>query len=171
MLQLIFSSRIVAAAILLSASPAITATFTVTNTQDAGAGSLRQAFDDANKAGGDNTIVFDLPGVADPVIKLTTNAAYARTTITVLNDRPGDVPVTIQVDPPQHFGYPCFYVEKGGRLLLAGLTLRGPPGGTYNQQRGVYNYEGSVALRNCALIDNNNIFGGGLYSYNGEASL
>jgi hypothetical protein len=38
------------------------ATFTVTTTADSGAGSLRQAIDDANATPGADTIVFDIPG-------------------------------------------------------------------------------------------------------------
>jgi hypothetical protein len=41
------------------------ATFTVTNTNDTGAGSLRQAITDANNAAGADTIDFDIPG-SDP---------------------------------------------------------------------------------------------------------
>src|SRR5262249_50060756 len=37
-------------------------TFTVTNTNDSGAGSLRQAILDANALGGTNTIAFAIPG-------------------------------------------------------------------------------------------------------------
>ena len=51
-------------AILLSAlaSGALAATFTVTNTSDAGAGSLRQAITDANNAAGADTITFNVSG-------------------------------------------------------------------------------------------------------------
>ena len=41
------------------------ATFTVTNTNDSGAGSLRQAIVDANNAAGADTISFNIPG-SDP---------------------------------------------------------------------------------------------------------
>src|SRR5262245_14650925 len=37
-------------------------TFTVTNTNDSGAGSLRQAIDDANANPGADTIAFNIPG-------------------------------------------------------------------------------------------------------------
>lgn len=41
---------------------ATAATFTVTNTNDSGAGSLRQAILDANVAAGADTIAFNIPG-------------------------------------------------------------------------------------------------------------
>jgi hypothetical protein len=43
----------------LSAIDAAAATFTVTNTNNSGAGSLRQAVTDSNNAAGSDTIVFD----------------------------------------------------------------------------------------------------------------
>lgn len=47
-------------------------TFTVTNTANAGAGSLRQAILDANAAAGADNIVFNIPGMAPHVISITT---------------------------------------------------------------------------------------------------
>jgi hypothetical protein len=44
--------------------------FTVTNTNDAGAGSLRQAITDANADGGTNTINFKIPGTGVQTINL-----------------------------------------------------------------------------------------------------
>ena len=46
----------------LAASSLAAATFTVTNTNDSGAGSLRQAILDANANAGADTIAFDIPG-------------------------------------------------------------------------------------------------------------
>jgi hypothetical protein len=51
-------------------------TFTVTNTADSGAGSLRQATTDANNNAGADTIAFNIPGAGQK-------------TITVLSDLPG----------------------------------------------------------------------------------
>ena len=168
--QLISSSRIVAVVIVLAASPSMAATFTVTNTDDAGAGSLRQAVNDANTAGGDNTIVFDLPGVAQPVIELTTNG-LAMSNITILNDRPGDVPVTVRAGTPSPLLISCFYINDGHHVLLAGLTISGPPGGLNNQDSGISNRSGYLTLRNCTLTDNNGFFGGALFNEGGEVTL
>jgi len=45
-----------------AAAPLAAATFTVTNTDDSGPGSLRQAIEDANTAAGADTIAFAIPG-------------------------------------------------------------------------------------------------------------
>lgn len=53
-----------AGALLLAMAPslAFAAAFPVTNTNDTGAGSLRQAITDANGTPGSNTITFNIPG-------------------------------------------------------------------------------------------------------------
>src|SRR6476660_5171468 len=65
----------IAAALVLLGFPAgasAAGTFVVTNTNDSGDGSLRQAIIDANNAaGGTNTITFNIPG-ATPTITLST---------------------------------------------------------------------------------------------------
>jgi hypothetical protein len=56
-------NRLSCSLLLLAASAALPAsTFTVTNTNDSGAGSLRQAILDANANGGPDTIEFNIPG-------------------------------------------------------------------------------------------------------------
>ena len=55
------NSRFAVAAFLVAGSVS-GSTFTVTNTDDSGPGSLRQAIDDANATPGLDTIVFDIPG-------------------------------------------------------------------------------------------------------------
>jgi len=53
------------------ASPALAAVFTVTNTNDSGVGSFRQALIDANAAVGPDTIAFAIPGAGVHTITLT----------------------------------------------------------------------------------------------------
>jgi len=52
-----------------SVPPAHAATFTVTNTNDSGAGSLRQAILDANASAGLDTITFNIPGTGPHTIQ------------------------------------------------------------------------------------------------------
>ena len=47
------------------------AIFAVTNTNDSGPGSLRQAIEDSNAAGGDNTIEFDASLIGQTITLLT----------------------------------------------------------------------------------------------------
>lgn len=63
---------VVAGGVLVAVAPAAqAATFTVTNTDDSGAGSLRQAIIDANASAGADTIDFAIPGPAPHTIQLT----------------------------------------------------------------------------------------------------
>ena len=66
--------RLVCAILLSCGMAASAATFTVTNTADSGAGSLRQAITDANGGGaGPHTIVFDIPGSGVQTIALSSS--------------------------------------------------------------------------------------------------
>ena len=67
--------RLFFTAVLAFAFPASAATFTVTNTNDSGAGSLRQAILDANAAGGADTIAFNIAGPGVHTIVLALGAA------------------------------------------------------------------------------------------------
>src|SRR5262245_17103649 len=88
-------------AALSAARPAIAATFTVTNTDDSGTGSLRQAITDAETAGGADTILFDSTVFATPqTISLLSNLP----TITVVGGAltiqgPGSNLLRIRRDP------------------------------------------------------------------------
>ena len=57
---------ILALAALLAWQSAQATTYTVTNTNDSGSGSLRQAIEQANAHPGLDTIEFDIPAATDP---------------------------------------------------------------------------------------------------------
>ncbi|WP_243439992.1 autotransporter outer membrane beta-barrel domain-containing protein [Fundidesulfovibrio soli] len=81
----------------LALSPALCAagTFTVTNSNDSGAGSLRQAIQDLNAAGdGTNTIQFSIPG---STVNLLTALPTFDSPVTFLNNSGGAVTI---VSPP-----------------------------------------------------------------------
>src|SRR5215470_13397697 len=61
-LRCLASNGLAAAILAIVAAAAAADTFTVLNTDDTGAGSLRQAITDANALGGTNTIAFAIPG-------------------------------------------------------------------------------------------------------------
>ena len=68
-------------ALLAAAMPA--ATFNVTNTNDSGSGSLRQAILDANAAGGADTIAFNIVGSGVHTIAPTTELPAITSPVTI----------------------------------------------------------------------------------------
>ena len=66
------------------------AVFTVTNTADSGAGSLRQAILEANAAAGVDTILFNIPGAGIHTIPLTSELPMIDDEVSILGDtQPG----------------------------------------------------------------------------------
>ncbi|HBJ33285.1 MAG TPA: hypothetical protein DDZ51_00695, partial [Planctomycetaceae bacterium] len=99
-------TQIVVSAALQAEWEGLLATFTVTNTNDSGAGSLRQAIIDANALAGADTINFNIAGAGvhtitlatalDPItgqvtINATTESDFAGTPLIVLTDGAGTV--------------------------------------------------------------------------------
>ncbi len=88
------------------------ATFTVTNTNDSGAGSLRQAITDANAAGGSDIIAFNIAGAGPHTIAL----ASALPTITGA--------VTIDGwSEPDFAGTPVIVLDGNGTTAADGITI------------------------------------------------
>lgn len=56
---------------LCTAFPVVAATYTVTNTNNSGAGSLSQAIDDSNSNSGHDIIDFNIPGTGPHTISST----------------------------------------------------------------------------------------------------
>ena len=66
-----FAGTILWIALLVLSTNAIANTFTVTNTNDSGAGSLAQAITDANNLPGADVIAFKIPGAGVHTITVT----------------------------------------------------------------------------------------------------
>lgn len=103
------------------APSAIAATFTVTNTNDTGAGSLRQAVLDANASAGSDTIVFDASFSTPRTIVLasviTINPADSADLVTITG--PGSSLLTISGNN----AVGIFTVGTGDTASFSGMTL------------------------------------------------
>jgi hypothetical protein len=86
------------------------APMTVTNTNDDGPGSLRQAITDANDQAGIDEIRFDIPGPGPHVITLLSNLPWIEPTVLDATTQPG------------YSGTPLIVLDGGGQ----GAGLRGP---------------------------------------------
>lgn len=130
------------------------ATLPVYNTNDAFAGSLRQAIQDA--APGD-TIVFQIP-VNDPgydyhsntwTITLTSDSLYLRENLTV----DGGGSKIIVRRSPGGSNFRIFTCINPATVTLANLTIRDGVRG-FNDSGGGISNSGTLTVRNCTLVNN-----------------
>jgi len=124
------------------------AILTVTNTDDSGSGSLRQAILDANAAGGDDSISFTVAGtitLASALPTITDN-----TTIT----GPGTNLLTISGNNTVR----VFTVEAATTNTISSLTIANGRATNYANGAGIAN-AGKLTVLDCALVNNQN-FGG-----------
>ncbi len=132
-------------AFVVGAPVAHAATFVVSNTDDSGEGSLRQAIDDANDNAGADAITFDVTGT----ISLDSQLIVTGGAITL--NGPGQDQLTIdgQVSKAKGIfvvgGTRQFWVQSSGALLLRDLTLAN--GGTLASGGAVANEGALTATR------------------------
>jgi hypothetical protein len=136
-------TRLLGLAVLVVAAGRLSATtYTVTNTSDAGAGSLRQALLDANANGGADTIAFAIPGSGVHTIVLGSALPFVTDVLTIDGyTQPGSSPNTlplsqgtnavlnVEVSGAAVATEPCLtWAAGGGRIQ--GLTMNRCPIGT-----------------------------------------
>jgi len=109
------------------------ATITVTNTNDSGPGSLRQALANANNG---DTINFAVTGD----IALTGDALQVAKNITIAG--PGAEQLSISSQP---FGQAAFHIVSGNTVTISGLTI---------SVGGILNDEAILTVSNCVLSFN-----------------
>ena len=133
-------------------------TFTVSNTDDSGLGSLRQAITDANTAaGGTITFTAGVTGTID------LQAALPNLDSDIIIDGPGASTLTVQrsfaVSTP---AFSVFTINVGKTVEINGLTIKNGNGGL-DGGGGVYN-GGTLFIIACAISNNNslNSHGGGI---------
>jgi Bacterial Ig-like domain len=154
-------------AVVVLASPAWAATYTVTNNADSGAGSLRQAIVDANTTTGvADTINFNLGSSA--TITLTSAQLPDITDGAGLTIDGGSADITISGANQ----YRVFEVGSGAKLTLSNLTVAdGAAAETdpyLGRGGGINNNGGTVTVSNSTLSGNSASFGhaagGGIYN-------
>ncbi|MDH5727130.1 MAG: DUF4347 domain-containing protein, partial [Nitrospira sp.] len=100
----------------------VLATYTVTNTNDAGAGSLRQAITNANANGGTDTIVFNIPAAL-------VSGAHTINVLSALPTITGAVIVNGATEP-DYSSTPIIEVNGAGAGAVNGLVLAAGSGGS-----------------------------------------
>jgi hypothetical protein len=115
----------------------------VTNTNDSGPGSLRQALIDANDG---DTIEFD-PSLKGQTIILTGGELNVDKDVTISG--PGADHLAVDGNAQSR----VFYVNPGTTATISGLTITNGNGG------GIFNYDATLTVSNCTISGNS---GGGI---------
>jgi hypothetical protein len=138
--------------------------FTVGNTNDAGAGSLRQAIIDANASGGG---VIDFDEAATGAIALQTALPDISGNIAI--NGPGHERLTLQRSDAKETGdFRIFTIERGCIAAISGLEIKN--GRADLLGGGIFN-SGVLRLSDCVIAENHaSMNGGGIFN-NGFLSL
>ncbi|MFQ3615516.1 MAG: Calx-beta domain-containing protein [Cyanobacteriota bacterium] len=138
----------------------------VTNTNDSGAGSLRQAITAANN---NNSIVNPTITFASSVsgtIQLTSALPALSRNMTI--DGPGAGTLTISRNSTGNFR--IFTLQSGATATIEGLTISGGNPGAANGG-GIANLGGTLTLQNLVVENNTARFGGGIFNQSGTLTL
>ena len=132
------------------------ATITVINTNDSGAGSLRQALADTNDG---DTIDFAVTGT----ITLTTDELLVDKSITIIG--PGSDNLTVDGNHASR----VFHVSSGVTATVAGLSIT-HGGEVPGAGGGIYNDHSTLAIDHCTVSGNHGSVGGGVCFKRGAES-
>ena len=128
-------------------------TITVSNTNDSGPGSLRQALADANDG---DTITFAVTGT----IGLASGELLVDKSITISG--PGADILAVDGNAKSR----VFHVGPATTVVISGLTItNGSAGVPDGNGGGIYNEHGSLTINDCAITNNTGLqSGGGIYN-------
>ena len=128
----------------------------VTNTNDSGPGSLRQALADADNG---DTINFD-PSLNGQPITLTTAELAIDNDVTIL----GPGPNLLTVARSSQTQFRIFHVMPGHDVTVEGIHITGGGGDFGSYGGGVLNDHANLTITNCSLTTNGSSHGGAIYS-------
>lgn len=137
--------------VLLLCIPSRAATFTVTNLNDSGSGSLRQTIASANATAGADTITFAVTGI----LTLTSGELLISDGVTIKG--PGAGSLTVSGNNSSR----VFKLTSGLIVAISGLTLANGRGSNASAADGgaIYNGGSRLTLTNCTFT--NNVAGSG----------
>jgi hypothetical protein len=159
------AASVLMAAVMLASPPAHAATFTVTNTNDSGPNSLRQAMLDANASGVANTIDFA------PYLKGGGGQIRLNSQLPVIIAAGGGLTIDgggAEITLDQFAEERVFKVDEDGTLTLDTLeVVSGHATGPDGYGGGIYNKGGNLTVRNSTIAYNKaDLGGGGIYNSN-----
>ena len=130
-------------------------TFTVTNTNDTGGGSLRSAIDKANTEGGEDKIVFE-SSVLGKTIQIGSSLPALTDDVIIQAKKSG-----VAVDGQDIAGVRPFEISAGATVTLKKLTITGGNLTINGDFGGGILNEGTLKLQKCTVTGNHSTFGSG----------
>ncbi|MEO7299083.1 MAG: choice-of-anchor Q domain-containing protein [Verrucomicrobiota bacterium] len=134
---------------LFFASPVSAINLLVSNNNDSGAGSLRQAIQDNDGSGPGDTIIFS--NTVTGTITLTTSNLLITTNLTIVGPGPGVLAIS------GNGARRVLHIANGANVTISGLTIRqGTVSGSFpgNVGGAIWNERSTLTLRNCVIRDN-----------------
>lgn len=133
--------------------------FIVTNNNDAGDGSLRQAIESINKTSGNQIIQIITTGS----INLLSNLPTVEANVTIIG--PGASQMTVRRDESAPDDTRIFTIGAGFTVSISGLNMRDGGAGDGLSGAGIFN-EGNLTLNDCIIGNNNSgcSAGGGIFN-------
>lgn len=153
-----------------SALPARAATFSVSNLNDSGAGSLRRAITDANNAAGDDAIDF-APGLGG-IITLSSGELSLSSNISIIAPQASSI-VLNGNNASRVFRMSAGTVRLGNLTITGGHVGGGGYSAGVGDGAGIRQDGGGLSLENCTLSGNtvSGGFGGAMIRYGGSTTL
>jgi hypothetical protein len=181
--QVAAGATIAMGATLAATGSAQAATITVSNLNDSGPGSLRQAIKDANQNGGGSDDIVFASGLSGTINVGSTDGSglYPGTAMNIQG--PGAGQITLQgtsgVDYVVYTGldFGGYAGNPGDPITISGLTITGGDATgkhapSYIRGGGIFNNDAALTISNSVIRDNYaQDDGGGIYSYSAEGSV
>ena len=152
----------------ISAINAAAAIFTVTNTNDGGAGSLRQVFADAAAASGADTIVFDSSFNTPKTITLASSINNYNSPDPLTITGPGANLLTVKGNDTFRIFTLFFQVttNANSEVTISGMTISNGRD-TFFGGGAIFTQFGKITINNVVITANSGNSGGGIALYNG----
>lgn len=133
-------------------------TLIVTNTLDAGAGSLRQAISSANAAAGDDAIFFDLAGAGPHTIDLTTALPAISSNVSIVNNsEPSEIVTVRRSTVAGTANFRIFAIASGATANISGITISNGIAfdqGSLSALGGAIRNDGTLSVTSCTFSNN-----------------